>query len=299
MKANEAGIPIFTVSSKNIDQVLPQLQVSEYVKTDIQNAVNKGHIVTIPKSNITLNDWNGTGYVVLEPDTGAAAYMISGGMAGGATTAIIFLAAIAAAIIAIVDVLFAASVLVTLSVYFIGAFLAAWVFSLVVLALVSVLDDILNHYVYHTEDNSEAFISDAIWGLVTLGLLGFVKVVGKYLISLLKGAKALSKAGEEVVRLTRSAQGSDRYPGIDDWTYIILPKGTKIWGGTPGQSNFYTNEKTLQIAGNDAKKIFEGLQVGKTKEFPHYRQFITDSTAKTLKNLKTSRINSNVYRSNN
>ena len=161
MKANEAGIPIFTVSSKNIDQVLPQLQVSEYVKTDIQNAVNKGHIVTIPKSNITINDWNGIGYVVLDPATGAAAYMISGGMAGGATTAIIALAAIAAAIIAIVDVVFAAGVVVTLSACAIGAFAAAWIFSLVVLALVSVLDDILNHYVYHTEDNSEAFISNA------------------------------------------------------------------------------------------------------------------------------------------
>ena len=99
--------------------------------------------------------------------------MISGGLAGGATTLIVALAAIAAAIIAIVDVVFAAGIVVTLSVCAIGAFAAAWIFSLVVLALVAVLDDILNHYVYHTEDNSEAFISDAIWGLVTLGLLGF------------------------------------------------------------------------------------------------------------------------------
>ena len=200
MKANEAGIPIFTVSSKNIDQVLPQLQVSEYVKTDIQNAVNKGHIVTIPKSNITINDWNGIGYVVLDPATGAAAYMISGGMAGGATTAIIALAAIAAAIIAIVDVVFAAGVVVTLSACAIGAFAVAWIFSLVVLALVSVLDDVLNHYIYHTEDNSEAFISDAIWALATLGALKCIKVLST-LNSLTNVGRTLAKAVKSVKQL--------------------------------------------------------------------------------------------------
>ena len=103
-----------------------------------------------------------------------------------------------------------------------------------------------------------------------------MKVVGKYLISLLKGAKALSKAGEEVVRLARSAQGTKEYPGIDDWTSMVIPKGTKIWGGTPGQSNFYTNEKTMQIAGNDATKIFEGLQVDKSKKTNLYREYMTE-----------------------
>ena len=39
----------------------------------------------IPKSEVTLGLWTGTGYVVSDPDTGSAAYMISGGLAGGST----------------------------------------------------------------------------------------------------------------------------------------------------------------------------------------------------------------------
>ncbi|MEW6104072.1 MAG: hypothetical protein AB1630_09745 [bacterium] len=49
----------------------------------IQNAVNSGKIVTISKTEITYANWNGVGYIVMDPETGAAGYLISGGMAGG------------------------------------------------------------------------------------------------------------------------------------------------------------------------------------------------------------------------
>lgn len=45
-----------------------------------------------------------------------------------------------------------------------------------VFALVFVLADILNHYLYHSEDNSEAFISNALWGLVGLAALKVLKL---------------------------------------------------------------------------------------------------------------------------
>ncbi len=38
--------------------------------------------VTIPQNNITIGSWAGTAYTALDPDTGAGAYMISGGRAG-------------------------------------------------------------------------------------------------------------------------------------------------------------------------------------------------------------------------
>jgi len=37
----------------------------------------------VSKTNITYNGWTGVGYIIIDPDTGAGAYMISGGMSGG------------------------------------------------------------------------------------------------------------------------------------------------------------------------------------------------------------------------
>ncbi|MDD2850685.1 MAG: transglutaminase domain-containing protein [Desulfuromonadaceae bacterium] len=82
--ANDQGIPIYTVNQANIATILPQLHVSQEVITDIQNAVNAGKVVTVSKTNISFNGWIGCGYIISDPDTGAGAYMISGGSNGAA-----------------------------------------------------------------------------------------------------------------------------------------------------------------------------------------------------------------------
>lgn len=81
--ANEQGIPIYTINQSNINTIMPQLQIDADVKADIQNAVNAGKEVTVSKTNINFNGWNGCGYIIIDPVTGAGAYMISGGMNGG------------------------------------------------------------------------------------------------------------------------------------------------------------------------------------------------------------------------
>ena len=82
--ANDQGIPIYTVNQTNIVTTLPQLQIDQQVKTDIQNAVNAGKVVTVSKTNISNNGWIGCGYIITDPETGAGAYMISGGLSGAA-----------------------------------------------------------------------------------------------------------------------------------------------------------------------------------------------------------------------
>lgn len=74
--ANDQGIPIYTINQLNINTVLPQLQLDADTKTDILNAVTAGKVVTVSKTNITSNGWTGVGYIVMDPNTGAAAYMI-------------------------------------------------------------------------------------------------------------------------------------------------------------------------------------------------------------------------------
>ncbi len=81
--ANSQGIPIYTITQNNISAVLPVLQISSEVINDIQNAVNAGKTVVVPKQNITYYTWVGTGYIVMDPQTGAGAYMISTSLSGG------------------------------------------------------------------------------------------------------------------------------------------------------------------------------------------------------------------------
>ena len=81
--ANSQGIPIYTLTSTNISSVLPNLQISNEVKTDIQNAINSGKNVVIPQQNITYYGWTGVGFIVMDPITGSGAYMISTNLAGG------------------------------------------------------------------------------------------------------------------------------------------------------------------------------------------------------------------------
>lgn len=81
-EASNRGIPIYNFDKTNIDRI-DEIKVSSSVKTDVLNAVNSGKTVIIPKEEIRYYDWSGSGYIVIDTDTGAAGYMISGGLAGG------------------------------------------------------------------------------------------------------------------------------------------------------------------------------------------------------------------------
>lgn len=79
--ANRQGIPIYQIDRNNINMILPLLSLSESVKQSISNMViNYGWTAVVPQRNIQLNRWYGAGWVVLDPDTGGAGYMISGGL---------------------------------------------------------------------------------------------------------------------------------------------------------------------------------------------------------------------------
>lgn len=83
--ANDQGIPIYRITQANVATVLPQLTVADDVKTTISDAVGAGKEITVSKGDITFGGWSGCGYIVVDPATGAAAYLISGGINGGVT----------------------------------------------------------------------------------------------------------------------------------------------------------------------------------------------------------------------
>jgi hypothetical protein len=81
--ANNNGIPVYEIHRNNINEIVPLLQVPHEVKLDIINNINAGNTVAIPKTGIDYMGWNGVGYIINDPATGSAGYMISGGLAGG------------------------------------------------------------------------------------------------------------------------------------------------------------------------------------------------------------------------
>ncbi len=83
-EANRLNMPIYRVTPDNLAAVLPQLTVPSSVRSDVAASVNAGKEVLIHRDPITVQQWTGVGYLVLSPD-GTGAWLISGGLAGGAT----------------------------------------------------------------------------------------------------------------------------------------------------------------------------------------------------------------------
>ncbi|MCY7296087.1 hypothetical protein [Alteromonas sp. a30] len=75
--------PIYVINQTNKDSLLPQLSYRQEMITNLSNLIDDGRIVITPSGPQTISDWEGVGFIALDPDTGAAAFIINGGAAGG------------------------------------------------------------------------------------------------------------------------------------------------------------------------------------------------------------------------
>ena len=94
--AQEKGIELLLISSANMAEEMEKLNTTDTTKQAVTEAVNAGKIVTIPAEDMTIGSWSGTGYMVIDPETGAGAYMISGGLNGGSLSALLTLGGLCA-----------------------------------------------------------------------------------------------------------------------------------------------------------------------------------------------------------
>ena len=82
--ATAQGIPVYRINRGNSAQILPLLSIPGEDLLDITNAINAGMEVTVSRTDVRLDDnYSGVGYIVLDPETGAGPYYLSGGLAGG------------------------------------------------------------------------------------------------------------------------------------------------------------------------------------------------------------------------
>ena len=87
--ANRQDVPIYTIDSTNIDTILPQLTTFSIVKESIRDAVENGWTVTCPERNITVNRWTGQGWIIADPASGAASYLLAGSLVSGTDVAVV------------------------------------------------------------------------------------------------------------------------------------------------------------------------------------------------------------------
>ncbi len=79
--ASDLSIPIFRLDKDNYESLKSQLSLSSDTRSEIENAIYAGKVVITPSGGFSYKNWAGIGYVVLNQNTGAGAYMI-GGMGG-------------------------------------------------------------------------------------------------------------------------------------------------------------------------------------------------------------------------
>ena len=76
--AQAEGQKIYTINKQNAQTALAKLPIGGEVGSEIRNAVNAGKEVTMHEKSINKHGWKGFGYIVIDPETGAGAYIIEG-----------------------------------------------------------------------------------------------------------------------------------------------------------------------------------------------------------------------------
>ena len=80
--AQAQGQKIYTINQSNAATALPKLPVGGTVGQEIASAVQAGKEVTVHEKPISAHGFTGYGYTITDPETGAGAYLIGGGMDG-------------------------------------------------------------------------------------------------------------------------------------------------------------------------------------------------------------------------
>ena len=79
------GQKIWTITQGNLDQALASIELSDEVETDIRNSVYAGKEVTAHERPVNFFGSQSSGYIVLDPYSGAGAYLIEDGENGSST----------------------------------------------------------------------------------------------------------------------------------------------------------------------------------------------------------------------
>lgn len=81
--ASIQGIPIHVLKNPaTLEADLAKISAHSVVKNHIRSFVNGGYVATIPQHEVVIGNWVGQGWIVADETSGAAGYMICGGLHG-------------------------------------------------------------------------------------------------------------------------------------------------------------------------------------------------------------------------
>jgi RHS repeat-associated protein len=88
--ASAQDVEVLDLDRGNVDVVLPGLPLDALVKADIQDATGRGLLARVPARPVTSLAWTGVGYLLLDTESGEAAWQLQGGHSGGVTAPSVF-----------------------------------------------------------------------------------------------------------------------------------------------------------------------------------------------------------------
>ncbi len=81
--AAQQGQRIWTIDNSNLNEALSAINLGADIENEIKNAVNAGKIATAHELPIDFSGGTNSGYLLIDPQTGAGAYLIASGASGG------------------------------------------------------------------------------------------------------------------------------------------------------------------------------------------------------------------------
>lgn len=197
------------LSKMNFEEQKANLHLDRTTMNAVQQAVNAGKIVTVHTDMITYGEWEGFGYIVTTPETGGAAYMISGGLNGGSSDGLVTLAYMVDIGFSIADIVEALQMIPTMLGLFamggpfgiiVGALVAAVIVALLVFAIMDYINSIQLMCRYMNGDE-EAGKELEINAVINVGVVAGGAIVSKAAkVGLAKVAKKkiAAELGEEL-----------------------------------------------------------------------------------------------------
>ena len=79
------GQRIWTINQDNLGEAIAAIDLGAEVEAEIRNSVLAGNVATAHEAQLVYHGWVGSGYLLIDPETGAGAYKISGGFNGSST----------------------------------------------------------------------------------------------------------------------------------------------------------------------------------------------------------------------
>ena len=187
--AQQQGQKIYTINAQNAATALPRFPIGGDVGAEIRSAVNSGKEVAVHERQISAHGWTGYGYTIVDPDTGAGAYLIEGKGSGGILD---HWAKNSTGWTAMLAVLSLAAILGSVS----GVIVA-------LLLLVSILFAMLNIMVYQLQRIEAGCTDNGHWASriaeffgVAIGTQGIQGVIASLIWSIFSGAQLQKNLGE-------------------------------------------------------------------------------------------------------